>query len=102
MESPASSDLKTYSKDLLEDLFNGHHYDAGGLRFIPPGTPTNNTSNSDADYSIFPDDVESFNYELLNEGYTVENEKKKKSDGQRLAEAFGINSNIFKTNLNGC
>ncbi|MBK8969722.1 MAG: hypothetical protein IPM36_24310 [Lewinellaceae bacterium] len=91
-----NADLIEHSRALLEKLFTGHHYAPGGMAFVPPGTPTNNTSDGDAAYSMFNEDSASFQTELTGDTFTLAADKAQKADGQVLAEALGLDPALFQ------
>lgn len=87
----------TAGKKELEELFDHHYYSKKGLRIIPQGTPTNNTATSDAGYNSSESSDESFDlYFKQKEGYTEQNDARKRKDGQWLAEWLGIDYSITK------
>ncbi len=85
------------SKDVLEDLFSNHHYKSNGLSFVPQGTPTNNTGFSKVGkkYSEL-DAEETYETEIEKNQYSVQSNYSKKRDGQRLANALGIDALSFQ------
>jgi len=84
------------SKLLLENLLDNHHY-TEGLHLIPQGTPTNNTEESGSGFSrIEPGDETSFRVEFGDNLFEPVSEPFEKRDGQRLAEALGVNDEIFQ------
>ncbi len=80
--------------NLLEKLFKGHKYSTG-LEFILPGTPTNNTTESSSGFSSKMDSNESYQTNFGPVLFSKTDDRYKKSDGQILAEALGINANTF-------
>ncbi len=99
-KSPDDKTLIEHSKELIEELFEAHHYGANGLSFVPPGTPTNNTSDTDSGYDAFLEDEESFRTEVNGDTFTVSNIQEEKADGQILAEALGVNPSVFQNIYN--
>jgi hypothetical protein len=86
----ASAD-KAEAKTLLEELIDNHHYTPGGFSILKQGTPTNNTEDSLSGYTAQnADDEDLFGLELGAAQFTVIADDRKKRDGQRLAEALGI------------
>lgn len=78
-------------KELIEQLFNGHHYTGFGMSLLPQGVPTNNTEEEDAMFNK-KDEGHAFSYrtELTGPLYTPKNERTNRSDGQWLADSLGI------------
>ena len=86
----------TASKQELETLLDNHHYSAG-LSMVPQGTPTNNTEESKSGYaSLEPGYEESFEIELGANQFTTTTTHYDKADGQRIAEALGLNTSVFQ------
>jgi len=94
--SSADTPLIEHSQNLLEKLFNSHHYAPGGMAFIPPGTPTNNTSDTDSGYSPLNDESLSFQTELTGDTFSVSTTSEDRPDAQVFAEALGIDPTIFQ------
>lgn len=93
----SSVDLKDYSKELLEELLINHHYKEEGMGIMKVGSATNNTENSDSNWK--PDEThyeDSFAFETLNNLFPIRSSYLEQSNGQRLAEALGVNYNIFQ------
>ncbi len=86
------------SKSILESLIDNHHYSEGGFSLVPQGTNTNNTEAGGSGFSTFDLGEEaSFRVELLEGGlFSDSSDWKQKRDGQYLAEALGINSDVLK------
>lgn len=80
----------TQAQEQLEELFEHHRNGRSGLSLVPQGTPTNNTEAQSAGYSRREDADAS--YEDLTRGdlFTPTDEWLTKADGQRLAEALGV------------
>lgn len=78
----------------LEKLFRNHRY-SNGLRFIPPGTPTNNTGDVSAGYSTATDPDHSYNWAAGDTLFRETDDIWAKSDGQILAEALNIDPAVF-------
>ena len=85
-------------KGLLEQLIDAQHYSKNGFALVPQGTPTNNTSRSDAGF----DGRDWFS----DESYVVRAGKPlfddvadldKAADGQRLAAYLGIDPSVLFT-----
>ncbi|MEM6272565.1 MAG: hypothetical protein AAF998_24345 [Bacteroidota bacterium] len=79
------------SHDLLEKLFDHHHYGAG-FAFVPQGTPTNNTEAGDSGYNeaaLSPDT--SFAFEVGEPLVKYTSNSKYRKDGQWFADALGLN-----------
>jgi hypothetical protein len=86
----------TDGQQLLEELFDNHHY-AAGLAILPQGTATNNTDEKKSGYAALePGQEESFATEREANLFTTSTNHYLKADGQRLAEALGLNSSIFQ------
>ncbi|PBQ33646.1 hypothetical protein CNR22_18310 [Sphingobacteriaceae bacterium] len=86
----------TASKQELETLLDNHHYSAG-LALVPQGTPTNNTEESKSGFaSLEPGYEESFEIELGANQFTTTSTHYDKADGQRIAEALGVNTSVFQ------
>lgn len=79
----------------LEDLFNSHHY-TEGLKLLPTGTATNNTTNKKSGYSEadWLNAEESIRVELGEPLYDENGATK--TDGYLLADALGINKQVFQ------
>lgn len=94
---PANApDLAAHSKTVLEKLFRAHHYSAAGLSFVSPGTPTNNTADTTSPYRPFADPDQSFLTEIRAGRFVTEQDPMRKSDGQILAEALGLDTEVFQ------
>ena len=98
-----TSDMMQGKKE-LENLMTNHFYSKNGFGLLKQGTPTNNTEDLPSGYSWMdnPDD----SYERIfkhRENFNEVNDLEKKSDGQKLADALGIDSSILKLvpNANG-
>lgn len=85
------------SKTIVEELFTNHHYTEQGLEILEHGTPTNNTEDAKAGYSVFDRDPEAAQAVELGADplFTPANDHIDKPNGQRLAEALGINPEVF-------
>ena len=91
-------------KKELEQLITNHFYSKEGFALLKQGTPTNNTEDLPAGYSWLDDADES--YERIfkkRENFNQTEDLEKKSDGERLADALGINPDVLKLvpNANG-
>jgi hypothetical protein len=85
------------SKALLEKLFVDHHYSEGGFEIFPQGAPTNNTEEKGSGYSSKDLGAEeSFAQERLEPLFTTTTEDFSKKDGQWLAEALGLGTDVFQ------
>lgn len=86
--SSASAD----HKELLEELIDNHHYAPEGMSFLAQGTPTNHTGDLRSGFST--DDAEgsepSFETEVKATNIDVATDDLKKTDAQRLAEAWDV------------
>lgn len=91
-------------KTELESLLTNHFYSKDGFGLLKAGTPTNNTEDLPAGYSWVDDPDES--YERIfkhREDFSATADLELKSDGERLADALGIDPAILKLvpNANG-
>ncbi len=83
------------NKYQLEKLLESHHY-TGGLEILKIGTPTNNTSTNNAGYKEEdPFAEKSFATQATNPLLKTSTNKLFKPDGQWLADALGIEYNVF-------
>lgn len=76
---------------LIEELIDNHHYTPGGISIVQQGTPTNNTEEAAAGYTAYnrtEDDL--FALEMGAPQFVATTDHHQKKDGQRLAEALGI------------
>ncbi len=87
----------TNGKELLEQLVDNHHFLPEGASFLSIGTPTNNTENRPSGFSGYEDDPSvSFKIERNSEsGAAFSYDPTYPSDGERLADALGINHNTL-------
>jgi hypothetical protein len=91
----------TAGKKQLEELFDHHYFSKKGLRIVPQGRATNNTASGDAGYNSNDAPDETFDlYFKQAEGYSEENDTRKRKDGQWLAEWLGIDYSVTKKILN--
>jgi len=82
----------TDAQTLVEELIDNHHYSAKGFSLVRQGSPTNNTDNDDAAFdSNDPLHEVSYFVETGAPAFTPDNDPSKATDGQRLADALGIN-----------
>ncbi len=79
------------TQQMVEDLFENHHFSQSGLGFVPQGTPTNNTEAERSGYSQ--------NDDLLPKGYFdgAPAPLPADSDARRLAASLGIAPNHWET-----
>lgn len=89
----------TAGGQLLEELFDNHHY-ASGLSLVPQGTATNNTDDKKSGFTLDPGTEETFATERSGPLFTAETNHYLKADGQRLAEALGMNLSVFQNVAN--
>ncbi|MDH3452389.1 MAG: hypothetical protein OEN20_08210, partial [Gammaproteobacteria bacterium] len=76
---------------LVEELIRNHHHAPDGAALIPQGTPTNNTDDGGSGFlSLDPDPETSIAVEMGPPQFVPTANALLKSDGQRLAEALGI------------
>ncbi|MEO1447946.1 MAG: hypothetical protein AAFV07_00365 [Bacteroidota bacterium] len=92
----ASAD-EVEGKELIEELFDNHHFTSGSISILPQGTPTNNTEQGGSGYAGDNSDDESlFDIELGPGQFTESSVDHEKSDGQRLGEALGIDFEVLQ------
>lgn len=88
---------KQASQNLIEELFESHHYTGNGLRIVPQGTATNNTDKKSAGFVQLEQDTDlSFKAERSGFQYVPTNNPLSKSDGQRLVESLGLRDDLFQ------
>jgi hypothetical protein len=95
---------ESQGKTELESLFTNHFYSKDGFGLLKQGTPTNNTEDLPAGYSWIDDPDDSYERIFKNrEDFNATEDLEKKSDGERLADALGIDPSILKLvpNANG-
>lgn len=88
---------KFEAQSRVEELINHHHYSNGGFSLLPQGTATNNTDKKKS--ALGDEKLEeetSFRIEMAAPLYENTSEYFEKSDGQRLAEALGINDECLQ------
>jgi hypothetical protein len=79
------------AKTLIEELIDDHHYSTKGFSLVPQGAPTNNNDNGDSHFG--KDDFlheASYLVETGDPLFTFEPDPSRATDGQRLADALGI------------
>lgn len=86
------------AQELLEGLLEKHHYSEEGFSLVPQGTDTNNTrEGGGSGYSSFKlGQEESFAVELGQNQFNPDPDWKKARDGQYLAQALGIDFDVFQ------
>lgn len=85
------------SKTELETLFKNHYFSRSGFAFLPQGSPTNNTEDSNSAYSRQDDANESFDFYFKGKAEFSETEDwLEKSDGQWFAESLGLDTDWLK------
>lgn len=94
-----SSDVHQ-SVESIEKLFHNHERSRNGLTLLPQGTPTNNTEESNSDFSYLDDSDQSFDQLKQEQEFTTELNWIAKKDGQWLAELLGVDRNTFKNTPN--
>ncbi len=95
---------ETASKTQLETLLTDHFYSKDGFGLIKQGTPTNNTEDKPSGNSWIDDADESYDRLFKKAAYFDEKDEWiEKADGQKLADALGIDGNFLKQvpNANG-
>lgn len=98
-ENPTNDNINTFqndSVDLLEQLFEGHHYTQGGLSILKPGTPTNTTSEYRSPFATQESIEDSFDREII-ESLPSHTPLKDTSDGALIAKLLGINTKTFES-----
>ncbi|MEL7119800.1 MAG: hypothetical protein AAFO07_10175, partial [Bacteroidota bacterium] len=86
------------SQSMLETLFDNHHYKPGGMSIVPHGTPSNNTEVANSGQGLEDlDPLESYELELGDKQYMPTDDHVEKSDGQRLAEALGLDDKTIQS-----
>ena len=84
-------------KELVETLFEHHHYSRTGIRLLPQGTPTNNTEQGGAGYTHAEDADATFEeYFKADALYTPESDPLLRRDGQWLADTLGLNPAVVQ------
>jgi hypothetical protein len=92
------------AKQQLENLFSNHLYSKNGFELMQQGTPTNNTEDAPAGHSWSQNSDASFDVIFKGkENFVLSDEPDKKSDGEKFADALGIDTQILKlvSNANG-
>ncbi len=85
------------SKTELETLFKNHYFSRSGFAFLPQGSPTNNTEDSNSAFTRQDDADESFNFYFKGKAEFSETEDwLDKSDGQWFAESLGLDTAWLK------
>ncbi|MEL6987046.1 MAG: hypothetical protein AAGK97_04375, partial [Bacteroidota bacterium] len=80
------------SKEILEDLFENHHYSKKGFSFLKNGSPTNNTPQSKSAYAKNEDYLPKGYYD----GSSIQDlSSKPNAEGNNFAEYLGIDDAIF-------
>ncbi|GAB3945953.1 hypothetical protein GCM10028805_15880 [Spirosoma harenae] len=82
-----SSDA-TQNQQLLDDLIQNHNYSSGGISILPQGTPTNNTEKAKSGPALSID--RQAEVEVNAPYYSPVTDFYQQTDGQRLAEALGV------------
>ncbi len=84
------SEDKESSRQLVEELFDNHHY-TNGFSLLPQGTPTNNTEDARSGYNGREiGHEESAATELEAPLFSVESDRFNKADGQWFSELLGV------------
>lgn len=80
-----------HGQQMVRNLIESHHY-GSGFRFVPYGTPTNNTLTSRSGYSDTWEDREgSFEHEILGTaGQIPDGDGAEETNAQRLGRALGL------------
>jgi hypothetical protein len=74
------------TREMVEELIDGHHYSLPGFSLIPQGSPTNNTEGNETPYTRPGRGAAESGPPL----FTPVAERATASDGQRLADYLGI------------
>jgi hypothetical protein len=83
-------------QQLLEELIAHHHDGRSGFELIPQGRPSNNTEKLSSGYRRGEDADGSFDDTFLKDRLFEDTEDARtKADGQRLAEALGIRTDVL-------
>lgn len=89
-----TANIESQAKNSLEKLFEAHHYTDEGLSILAPGTPTNNTTEQVAGFTLYESDETTFETEIL--GHLPSTAPAGPlADGFVLAKALGISSHVF-------
>lgn len=90
------SEDETRTKDLLEANLNDHHYTGDGFGILKIGTPTSNSTKKASGFNT-PDNGNYISHRVERESqlFTSTSNFVSRSDGQRLAEAFGIDDEVL-------
>ncbi|MCO6489493.1 MAG: hypothetical protein J5I98_13795, partial [Phaeodactylibacter sp.] len=92
----ASSD-RIESTQLVEELFTNHQYKAGGMSFLPQGTPTNNTKKKKTPFQGSGEDFAlHLPLALGHPQFGMTFNPFYKKDGQWLTEALGVDPAVFQ------
>lgn len=84
-------------KELVETLFEHHHYSRTGISLLPQGTPTNNTEQAGAGFSYAEDADATFEQYLKSDvHYTPEADPMLRRDGQWLADYLGLDPAVIQ------
>jgi hypothetical protein len=79
----------------LEQLLEHHRFGRAGLAIVPDGTPTNNTERAGSGYTTDDDADAAFDDRLRGAAFAPEPDPLLRGDGQRLAEALGVDPAAF-------
>ncbi|MBE2221393.1 MAG: hypothetical protein IAF02_07625, partial [Anaerolineae bacterium] len=83
-------------KELVETLFEHHHYSLTGISLLPQGTPTNNTEKEGAAFSQAEDADDTFADYFKNDVlFTPEADPMLRRDGQWLADYLGLETAVI-------
>ncbi|WP_231491641.1 hypothetical protein [Pedobacter sp. Leaf170] len=86
------------SKEMFEALIENHKYSEEGLALIKQGTPTNNTEGGDSGFKNH-ETIDDMALEVEQDQilFTPTDDAHEATDGQRLAEYFGLDYAIFQS-----
>ncbi len=81
----------------VQQLLENHYYTPGGLSLIANGTPSNNTTDSNAAPNLDElEPEESFALIIEGNGFATTEQHDQKTDGQRMAEGLGLPMSFFQ------
>ncbi|MEM7373632.1 MAG: hypothetical protein AAF587_33725 [Bacteroidota bacterium] len=88
---------ETTCQQLIQELFDNHHYLPEGMSLLKTGTPTNNTEAGGSGYkSVDPGEESSFSVECQAPLFTFEGQKWDRADGAWLSGALGVDEGTFQ------
>lgn len=87
---------ETESQHIVEGLMDNHHYTSTGIEIARIGDQVQNAMDSDSTFGTKDAYTHSFDAEQKGLLYTPVSDNTGKTDGQRLADALGINNSVFQ------